>query len=74
MDQLRYQRWIVIGFEIVSSLKINLHTSKLILVGKVGKVEEVDSSLSSLLGCKIGRLPTSYHNLPLGVSHKSFVV
>lgn len=71
MDQLRYQRWIVIGFEIVSSLKINLHTSKLILVGKV---EEVDSSLSSLLGCKIGRLPTSYHNLPLGVSHKSFVV
>ncbi|RVW48941.1 hypothetical protein CK203_095666 [Vitis vinifera] len=39
----------------------------------MGKVEDVVRS-SSLLGCKIGRLPTSYHGLPLGVLHKYCVV
>lgn len=39
----------------------------------MGKVEDVVRS-SSLLGCKIGRLPTSYHGLPFGVLHKYCVV
>lgn len=69
MDQLRYWRCIVIGFDVVSGLKINHQKSELF---PVGDVEEVDS-LASLLGCKVGWFPT-YFGLPLGAPHKSSIV
>ncbi|RVX09520.1 putative mitochondrial protein [Vitis vinifera] len=48
-------------------LKINLYKSKLILVGEVLNVEE----FASLLGCKVGKLPSTYLGLPLGAPFKS---
>ena len=48
-------------------MKINLDKSKLILVGEVPNVEE----LALWLGCKVGKLPTTYLGLPLGAPFKS---
>lgn len=61
-------------FKATSQLKINLDKSEVILVfvcgcwgGGVTNVE----ILASVLGCRIGKLATSYFGLPLGVSFKS---
>ncbi|RVW43342.1 Cysteine-rich receptor-like protein kinase 2 [Vitis vinifera] len=56
MDQLRHWRWNVIGVELMSGLKINMQNSELLPLGEMNK-------LASLLGCKVGRLPT-YLGLP----------
>ena len=56
-------------FEASSGLKINLDKSE---IYKVGDVDNLDS-LSTVLGCHIGQLPSTYLGLPLGVPHKSMV-
>ena len=56
LDQLIYLSWVLFWFELSSRLKINLNKSGLIVVGEVANVEEV----ASLLGCKVGKLPTTY--------------
>ena len=66
-DQLIFWKWVVICFEVVSGLKINLQKSKII---PIGGVEEVDRA-ATVFGCKVGNLPTNYLGLPLGASHKS---
>ena len=66
-DQLIYLSWVLFWFETFSGLKINLYKSKLILVGEVLNVEE----FASLLGCKVGKLPSTYLGLPLGAPFKS---
>ncbi|RVW84438.1 hypothetical protein CK203_040645 [Vitis vinifera] len=48
-------------------LKINMHKSEFMPVGKV----EEEGRLVSLFGCKVGRLLASYLGLPLEASHKS---
>lgn len=70
LDQLRYWGWAVIGFEVMSSLKINLHKSELI---SIREVEGVDR-LASMFGCMVGRLLTSYLSPPLRMPHKFCVV
>ena len=54
-------------FEVASSLRINLDKSEIIPVGEVEEVEE----LAVELGCRVGYLPSSYLDLPLGAHHKS---
>ena len=49
-------------FEASSGLKINLGKSNFILVGRVENLED----LASIIGCKVGDLPTTYLGLPLG--------
>ncbi|RVW40734.1 Transposon TX1 uncharacterized 149 kDa protein [Vitis vinifera] len=66
-DQLILWKWVVIYFEVVSGLKINLQKSEII---PIGGVEEVDRA-AAVFGCKVGNLPTNYLGLPLGASHKS---
>ncbi|WKA03180.1 hypothetical protein VitviT2T_021306 [Vitis vinifera] len=66
-DQLIFWKWVVICFEVVSGLKINLQKSEII---PIGGVEEVDR-VGAVFGCKVGNLPTNYLGLPLGASHKS---
>ncbi|RVW16563.1 hypothetical protein CK203_069336 [Vitis vinifera] len=51
----------------LSSLRINLDKSEIIPVGEVEEVEE----LAVELGCRVGYLPSSYLDLPLGAHHKS---
>ena len=69
-DQLTFLCWILMWFEALSSLKINLEKSELIRAGRVSNVD----SLASELGCKVGSLPTTYLGLPLGAHCKSVAV
>ena len=70
MEQLKYLSWILMWFEALSSLKINLNKSEIIPIGTVDNVEV----LASELGCKVRSLPTSYLGLPLGAKHKALGV
>ena len=69
-EQLKYLSWILMWFEALSGLKINLNKSEVIPIGIVDNVEE----LASELGCKVGSLPTPYLGLPLGAKHKAIGV
>ena len=69
-DQLKYLSWILVGFEALSGLKINLNKSEIIPIGHVDNVEE----LASELGCKTRSFPTSYLCLHLGAKHKALGV
>ena len=62
MEQLKYLSWILMWFEVLSGLKINLNKSEIIPIGSVDNAEE----LASELGCKVRQFPTSYLGLPLG--------
>ena len=70
IEQLKYPSWILMWFEALSGLKINLNKSKIIPIGTVDNVEE----LASELGCKVRSFPTSYLGLPLGAKHKALGV
>ena len=50
--QMMFLCWLLMWFEAISGLRVNLDKSKLIHVGRVENVEE----LASKLGCKVGRL------------------
>lgn len=57
-------------FEACSGLKVNLEKSELIPTGRVERVEE----LVSKLGCKEGKLPSTYLGLPLDAPFRSVTV
>ena len=64
------QSWLLMWFEAIYGLSINLNKSEILPVGRVENVEV----LASELGCKVGSLPSTYLGLPLGTPHKSVVV
>ncbi|RVW22024.1 putative ribonuclease H protein [Vitis vinifera] len=66
-DQLQYLSWTFMWFEAISSLKVNLSKTEAIPMGEGIPME----TLASVLGCKIGSLPTSYLGLPLGAPYKA---
>ena len=68
-SQMTYLSWLLMWFEGISGLKINLDKSELIPVGRVLNVVK----LAAIIGCKVGMLPTSYLGLPLGAAHNSVV-
>ena len=57
---------VLIWFEVVSGLKINLGKSELVAVGAVHNIE----LLVAVLGCKQGSLPMKYLGLSLGEKFK----
>lgn len=69
-EQVTHFCWLLMWFEAMSGLKINLEKNEVIPVGKVDLLEE----LAYEIGCKVGKLPSSYLGLPLGASHNSMVV
>ncbi|RVW41857.1 DExH-box ATP-dependent RNA helicase DExH9 [Vitis vinifera] len=69
-DQMMYLSWILMWFEAISGLRINLDKSELILVGGV----ENAKALVADLGCKVGSLSSSSLRLPLGAPHRSVTV
>ncbi|RVW34945.1 Transposon TX1 uncharacterized 149 kDa protein [Vitis vinifera] len=69
-DQMDVLSWLLMWFEAISGLNINLEKSEILPVGRVENAEV----LASELGCKVGSLPSTYLGLPLGVPHKSVVV
>ena len=66
-DQLKFLSWILMWFEGLSVLRINLNKSGILPVGSVDNVQE----LAVELGCEIGSLPSSYLGLPLEAKHKA---
>ena len=69
-DQLKFMSWILMWFEVLSSMRIKLNKSEILPIGLVDNAEE----LAAELGCRIGSLPTSYLGLPLGAKHKAIGV
>ncbi|RVW73630.1 Transposon TX1 uncharacterized 149 kDa protein [Vitis vinifera] len=67
MDQLQYLSWTFMWFEAISGLKVNLSKTEAIPVGEGILME----TLASVLGSKIGSLPTSYLGLPLRAPYKA---
>jgi len=70
VSQMGYLRFILVLFEMMSGLKINLSKSVRIPVGEVPEL----NNLAQFLGCGVDSLPSSYLGLPLGASFKSKVV
>ena len=66
-DHLAFFGWILMWFEALSGLKINLDKSEIFPIGGRENVE----ALTVELGCKAGLLPTTYLGLPLRASNKS---
>ena len=66
LDQILILCMILIWFEAMLGLKINLGKSELVLVGVVHNVD----LFLVVLGCKQGSLPMKYLGLPLGAKFK----
>ena len=67
---MMYLSWILMWFEAISRLRINLDKSELIPVGSMENAE----ALAVELRCKVWRLLSSYLGLSLGVPHRFMVV
>jgi hypothetical protein len=65
-SQIRHLDALLVCFEAVSGLKVNLSKSTLV---PVGSLDDVDR-LASHLGCGTSDLPSKYLGLPLGASFK----
>nr|XP_009603197.1 uncharacterized protein LOC104098229 [Nicotiana tomentosiformis] len=70
MDQLTCLKQVLQWFQIISGLKINLGKCEIFPVGEVANID----TLSHVLGCKMGSLPTTYLGLPLGALKKDTIV
>jgi hypothetical protein len=66
-DQILNLGHILVCFEAISGLKVNLWKSGLVVVGHVPHQKE----LADILNCSISSLPLKYLGLPLGASFKS---
>ncbi|RVW99876.1 LINE-1 reverse transcriptase-like [Vitis vinifera] len=66
-DQLLYMGWLLMWFEAISGLRVNLEKSELIPVGRVENVDE----LADEFGYRVGKLPSTYLGMPLGAPFKS---
>jgi hypothetical protein len=65
-DQVQAIGNLLICFELVSGLKVNLAKSVVVLVGEVSNVGD----LAKDLGCEVGSLPIPYLGMPLGSQFK----
>ena len=69
-DDMTHLGWLLMCFDAISGLKINLEKSKVFLVGLGNDVKD----LAYEVGCKVGSLPSTYLGLPLGAAFKSVAV
>ncbi|RVX12745.1 hypothetical protein CK203_011794 [Vitis vinifera] len=69
-EQMMFLWWLLMWFEAISGLRVNMDKSELILVGRVENVED----LVAEIGCKVGSLLFTYLGMPLGALFKSVVV
>ena len=61
-EQLLHIRMVLIFFEAITGLKVNVGKSEIMLVGEVGNLD----ASAHILCCKVGCLPMSYLGIPLG--------
>ena len=57
---------VLIFFEAITSLKVNVGKSEIVPVGDVGDL----NGLACILCCKVGTLPMRYLGMPLGAHYK----
>ena len=65
-EQLLYIQMVMIFFEAITGLKVNIGKSVIVPVGVVGSLD----TLAGVLGCSVGRLPMIYLGMPLGAHFK----
>ena len=65
-EQLLHIRMVLIFFEAIIGLKVNVGKSEIVPVGEVGNLD----ALALILCCKVGCLPMSYLDMPLGAHYK----
>ena len=61
---------LLLCFQAVTGLKVNVLKSELVPIGEVINVH----ALAEILGYRIGSLPMTYLGMPLGASHKSLFI
>ena len=69
-DQMTNLCWILMWFEALSCLKVNVEKSEFIPVGRVYNIED----LAGTFGCRVGALPSTYLGLPLGAPFNSISI
>ena len=69
-EQILHVRMLLLCFQAVIGLKVNVLKSEMIPIGEVPNVYV----LAEILGCRIGSLPMTYLGMPLGASHKSSTI
>ena len=67
VEQILHIWLLLLNFQAVTGLKVNVHKSEMVPIGEVDDVH----ALAEILGCRVGELPMSYLSMPLGVSHNS---
>ncbi|KAI8538976.1 hypothetical protein RHMOL_Rhmol09G0145100 [Rhododendron molle] len=65
--EVGYLRCVLLCFEAISGLKVNLRKSEMIPIGAADDI----CALAQILGCRVASLPTEYLGLPLGSAFKS---
>ena len=66
-EKLLYIQMVLIFFEAIMGLRVNVGKSEIVLVGQVGNL----STLTNVLCCKTGSLPMTYLDMPLGAHYKA---
>ena len=67
VEQILHIQLLLLSFQAVTGLKVNVHKSEMVPIGEVDDVH----ALVEILGCRVGTLPMFYLGMPLGVSHNS---
>ena len=67
IDQIANLSWILLWFEALFGLQVNLEKSVIFPVGVVENIVQ----LVEELGCRVGALPSTYLGLPLGLRQNS---
>ena len=65
-EQLLYIRMVLIFFEAITGLNVNVGKSEIVPIGEVVNL----NALARILCCKVGCLPMSYLGMPLGAHSK----
>lgn len=66
-EQFGYLKCVLLCFEVVSGLKINLSKTQMVPLGEDPDID----TLAAILGCKVSALPMKYLRQPLGARFKS---
>ena len=62
VEQVLYVRLLLLCFQAMTDLKVNVAKSELVSIGEVNNVHV----LAEILGCRVGALPMTYLGMPLG--------
>ena len=67
MEQLLHVHLLLLCFQAVTGLKVNVSKSEMVPISEVNNMH----ALVEILGCRVRSLPMTYHGIPLWQSHKA---